>query len=163
MRSLQVPYGVATRVDGRVNAEWPGLAVEKASGSARMSMTPTASAASRSTLPMGGRIDVSGDGTRVDATLTSVRVAGADINGRVRLGDRQQLDGTLHLSAANVQSTIAAVEAFLGRPHGSLVPVTLAGSVVADGRDMADNCARQRSMRRCWRRHWRPVGRTASA
>ncbi len=95
MRSLQLPYRLATRVDGRIDAEWPGLEYQRAVGNARLVFTPTAPAAAESTLALGGRIDVSGGGARLNATLRDVRAAGAVLNGQVALADRQQLNGTV--------------------------------------------------------------------
>ena len=91
MRSLQLPYRLATRVDGRIDAEWPGLEYQRAVGNARLVLTPTAPTAAASTLALGGRIDVSGGGARLNATLRDVRAAGAVLNGQVTLANRQQL------------------------------------------------------------------------
>ena len=132
MRSLQLPYRLATRVDGRIDAEWPGLEYQRAVGNARLVFTPTAPAAAESTLALGGRIDVSGGGARLNATLRDVRAAGAVLNGQVALADRQQLNGTVQARAANVQATVSALEAFLGRRD--LLPMPVAGALSASGR-----------------------------
>lgn len=134
MRALRLPYRVASRADGQVSAQWPGLDYAKAVGNAKLSLTPAAASASRSTLPVAGRIDVAGDGTRVTAKLDAVQAAGADINGRILVVDRDRLDGTVSARAANLQATVSALEAFLGRRRGSLVPVPISGMVTADGR-----------------------------
>jgi len=132
MRSLRLPYRVATRVDGRVNAEWPGLEYDKAVGNARLSLTPTRASVAQSTLPVGGRIDVTGTGARLHATLRDVRAAGATLSGRITVADRQRLDGSVQARVPNVETTVSAIEAFLGRP--ALLPMPVSGAVTADGR-----------------------------
>jgi outer membrane protein assembly complex protein YaeT len=132
MASLRLPYLVATRVDGKVGAQWPGLEYQKATGTANVSLTPTRSSVARSTLPLGGRIDVTGNGDRLNATLRGIRTAGATLNGNVIVADRQRLDGSMQVRSANIETTVSALEAFLGRRD--LVPVPLAGEVTATGR-----------------------------
>jgi outer membrane protein assembly complex protein YaeT len=134
MRSIGLDYRVASRVDGRVNAKWTGTHYAAATGDAQLSLTPTRSVAAASTLPIGGRIDVTGSGERAIATLRNVRAAGAEVNGRVTITDRRALDGEVQARAANLQTTIAAVESFLGRRRGSLAPMPIAGALSADGR-----------------------------
>ena len=134
MRALKLPYRAATRVDGQVSARWPGLEYSRALGNARLYLTPTVRTASRATLPVGGRIDLVGNGERVDATLRDLRAAGALLNGRVRISERSRLDGTLQVRSANVQASVSGLEAFLGRGRGSLLPMPIAGALAADGR-----------------------------
>ncbi|HEX6162086.1 MAG TPA: translocation/assembly module TamB domain-containing protein, partial [Vicinamibacterales bacterium] len=134
MRALQLPYRAAARVDGQVSARWPGLEYARARGDATLFLTPAARAASRSTLPLGGRIDLTGNGERVDAALRDIRAAGVSVNGRIRLRDRSQIDGTLQARGADVRTTVSALEAFLGRPRDSMLPMPVAGAVSADGR-----------------------------
>ncbi len=133
MRALRLPYRMATRVDGQANAEWPALDYTKATGSARLALTPMASA-TQSSLPVGGRIEIAGNGNRINATLHTVRAAAVDLNGRIALADRQRLDGSLTARAANVQDSISVLEAFLGRPTGSLAPMPITGALTASAR-----------------------------
>lgn len=132
MRSLSLPYRVAARIDGRVDASWPGLDYVQAAGKAQLSLTPKRSRITVSTLPVGGRVDVDGNGSRVNATLRDVRAAGAVVDGRVVIAGRENLDGSLTARAGNIQATVSAVEAFLGRKD--LLPVPVAGAVTASGR-----------------------------
>lgn len=134
MRALRLDYRVASRVDGRVNARWMGTDYAAADGDAQLNLTPTRTAVAASTLPVGGRIDASGSGERAIASLRDVRAAGAEVNGRVVITNRQALAGTLAARSPNVQSTVDAMEAFLGRPRGSLVPMPVTGALAVDGR-----------------------------
>ncbi|HUQ87566.1 MAG TPA: hypothetical protein VM096_08415, partial [Vicinamibacterales bacterium] len=134
MAALHLPYRVATRVDGRINAEWPGLDYAKANGTAQLSFDPTARSVTRLTLPIGGRIDVAGNGNDLTATLRGVHAAGTTVDGRVSLRDRDRLDGTLQARTDNAATTISNVEAFLGRAHGSLAPMAVAGAISANAR-----------------------------
>lgn len=134
MRALRLPYRAASRVDGQVSAEWPGLEYARALGNARLFLTPTTQHAAGSTLPVGGRVDVTGDGERVDATLRGVSAAGVTLDGRVTLGDRTTIGGDFRAHVPNVNTTVNVLEAFLGRAPGSLVPVPVAGALSANGR-----------------------------
>jgi outer membrane protein assembly complex protein YaeT len=132
MRALRLPYRVASRVDGRVDAQWPGLQFTKAAGNAHITLTPTRTTVTASTLPVGGRIDVTGTGTRLNVTLHDVRAAGATLVGQVTLADRDRVDGRVKAQVANVRTTATAIEGFLGRR--GMLPVSVAGAVAADGR-----------------------------
>ncbi len=134
MRSLGLQYRVASRADGRVNARWTGIDYAAAAGDAELFLTPTRRTAAASLLPLGGRVEVSGNGDRVVATLRDVRAAGVDVAGRLTLRDREFVEGTVNARAANAQSTITLVEAFLARRAGTLAPMPIAGAVTAEGR-----------------------------
>jgi outer membrane protein assembly complex protein YaeT len=125
-RSFRLPYVVASRVDAQVQAEWPGLAYLRASGNATAALTPTARA-SRSVIPVGGRINVTGRANALDAVLTRVTVASAELNGRVRVVDQERLAGQAQVRVGNVAQAISTLEAVLGRRAGTLVPVRVAG------------------------------------
>jgi outer membrane protein assembly complex protein YaeT len=132
MRALRLPYRIGSRVDGRLSARWPGLEYTKAAGDARVFFTPVRATATPLTLPVGGRVDIISSGARLAATLRNVRIAAADVNGRITIADRNRLEGALRARADNAQTTINALQAFLGR--GRLVPVDVSGSVIADAR-----------------------------
>ena len=134
MRSLRLEYRVASRVDGRMNGRWMGINYAAATGEAHVFLTPTRGNAMASTLPVGGRVDITGNGDRAVAILRNVRAAGAELNGRFTVGNRQTIAGTLRARAANAQTTINTVEAFLGRRRGSLAPMPIGGALTADGR-----------------------------
>jgi outer membrane protein assembly complex protein YaeT len=131
MRAFDLPYVVASRVDARVQAQWPGLEYLKATGKASASLTPTASRLSRSVIPIGGKIDATGGAGAVDAVLTRVTAAGAEVSGRIRIVDAQRLDGLLQMRAGDVSRVVSAAESFLGRPAGALLPTRIAGGVQA--------------------------------
>ncbi len=132
MRSLEMSQVAATRVDAQVQASWSGLEYTAATGDADISLTPTQSRASRSALPVGGRLVVKADSGQAVAQLSALEAAGARLDGRVSLTDQSKLGGTVRAVVGDVATTTAQVERFLGQPAGSLVPVRIAGRVVAD-------------------------------
>src|SRR6185436_4007246 len=69
MRALRSPYITATRIDAKLQAEFPGLEYTKAAGQADATLTPTAARAGKSTMPLGGRIVARGNGSRVEAQV----------------------------------------------------------------------------------------------
>lgn len=134
MRAFDMPYRAATRVDARINAEWPGLEYLEATGDANVALTPTATRVSRAVIPVGGRIDISAAGGRIVTTLRKVRAAGADVTGRLTVVDAERLDGILQSRVADVGRTVSAAEALLGRRPGSLLPAVVTGSTALDAR-----------------------------
>ncbi|HUE86143.1 MAG TPA: translocation/assembly module TamB domain-containing protein [Vicinamibacterales bacterium] len=129
MRAFHTPYIVASRVDAQVQAEWPGIDYLQASGNATATLTPTASRASRSVIPVGGRLDLTGRANAVDVVLSRVNAAGAALNGRVRVVNQRDLTGTANLRVVDVARTVAVAEEVLGEPGGALLPVRVAGGV----------------------------------
>ena len=127
MRALRLPYVAATRVNGKLQAAWPGLDYLKARGTADATLRPTASAMSRSAMPLGGRIVARGNGNRIDAQLLQIAVPGGEVNGTVAISGNRQLQGQISGRAADVGQLTSSIEAFMGRPQGSLLPTPIAG------------------------------------
>ena len=118
MRALDVEYIAATRIDGRIEASWPSLPYEKATGEAKVDVDPYAEC--RVALRNAGSwaIHATGDGGRIRAQLIRVRAAGAELNGRVAITDEQRLSGAVDARVVDVGGTLAAAERFLGRASG---------------------------------------------
>ena len=129
MRGLRLDFVAATRVNGKLQAAWPGLDYLKAKGAADATLRPTASATSRSTMPLSGRIVARGDGRRVDAQLLKIAVPGAEVNGTVAVTSDRRLEGEVTGSSADVGTLASAIEALTGKPRGSLLPTPVNGSV----------------------------------
>ena len=134
MRALGVEYIAASRVDGHVEASWPSLQYEKAIGETTVTLTATRNVASRSAMPVAGRIHATGAGGRIGAQLIRVRAAGTELNGRVAITDEQQLSGSVNARVADAGRTLASIEGFLGRARGSLAPAPVSGAIQANVR-----------------------------
>jgi outer membrane protein assembly factor BamA/autotransporter translocation and assembly factor TamB len=134
MRTLGLPYTVASRVTGTVRAEMPGLEYQQATGEADATLTPTATRVARSTMPVGGRVMARGANGRIDAQLAQVNVAGAQASGRVAVSDDRQLNGQLTARASDLNQLTSSLEVFLGRPRGSLLPTPIRGAVAVEAR-----------------------------
>ena len=131
MRALELSQAVASRADVRVEARWPGLQYASATGQGQVFLTPTRARASRSTLPLGGKLGVKADGRRIAADLSAIRAAGTRIDGRLWLADRERIGGALRAEVADLEPTVSALEAWLGRQAGSLVPARVSGRASA--------------------------------
>jgi len=129
MQTLALPYVVASRVTGTVQAQWPGLDYRQAAGDADATLTPTAAGAARSTMPVGGRVIVKAADGRVDAQLVQLDAAGAQATGRVAVTSDRRLDGQLTGRTADVSRVTSSVETFLGRARGSLSPTPIGGAL----------------------------------
>jgi outer membrane protein assembly factor BamA/autotransporter translocation and assembly factor TamB len=134
MRGLNLPYVASTRVDGRVDAEWPGLDYVEASGAANATLTPTSARAAPKTMPVAGRLSARGNAGTIVAELQRLTAAGAELSGQVQLGDGRRLQGQLHASLADLALTTSTAEAFLGRAPGSLLPAPVTGAATVDAR-----------------------------
>jgi outer membrane protein assembly complex protein YaeT len=134
MRAFETPYIVASRVDAQLQAEWPGLDYLQASGNGTATLTPSVARASRSVLPVGARLDLTGRANALDVALSRVTAAGAELNGRVRIVNQRDLAGTAQLRVADVARSVAVAEAVLGEPGGSLLPARVSGAVEARAR-----------------------------
>jgi outer membrane protein assembly factor BamA/autotransporter translocation and assembly factor TamB len=134
MRTLGLPYTVASRVSGKVRAEWPGLEYRQATGDADATLTPTTERVARSTMPVGGRVIARAANGRIDAQLVQVNAAGAQASGRVGLSEDRQLTGQLTARASDVSRVTSSLEAFLGRARGSLMPTPITGGLAVDTR-----------------------------
>ena len=134
MRALRLSYVAATRVNGNVQAEWPGLDYLRARGTADATLRPTASEMSRSAMPLGGRIIARGNGNQIETQLVLVAVPGGEVNGRVTIGSDRQLLGDVAGRSEDVGQLTASIEAFTGRPRGSLLPTPIAGPAEVNAR-----------------------------
>ncbi len=134
MRALRLPFVAATRVSGKVEADWPGREYLKAQGTANATLQPTASAMSRSAMPLGGRLVARGNGGRIDAQLQQIAVPGGDVNGTVSVTSDRRLQGEVIGRSANVAELTASIEALTGRPRGSLLPTPISGGVELNAR-----------------------------
>lgn len=132
MRGLNFPYAVHTRVDGRLDAVWPGVDYLHASGGGTATFTPTVSHAAQRTIPLGGRISTRWNRGTIDADLTHITAAGAELTGRLRIGDRGRLEGELHAAAPDVSRTLSEAETFVAR--GPLLPAAISGGATIDAR-----------------------------
>jgi len=134
MRGLRLPFVAATRVNGKLQAEWPGLDYLKAEGVADATLRPTAAATSRSAMPLGGRIRARGNGGRVDAQLQQIVVPGGEVNGTIAVTSDRRLQGAITGRSADLGELTSAIEALTGRPRGSLLPTPVSGGVEVNAR-----------------------------
>jgi translocation and assembly module TamB len=134
MDAFNLPYTVASRLDGKVQAEWPGLEYLKAAGNADATLTPTTTTVSSSTMPVEGRVVVRGMDGRLDAQVVRVNAAGAQVAGRVAVAEDRRLNGQLTGQSGDIARIVSSVEAFLGRRRGSLLPTPVAGPIAIDTR-----------------------------
>ena len=132
MRGVGVDTVVASRLDADADLQWTALDYAAATGSAELTLQPTRARAARSMLPVGGRVTVAGQGRQLVARLHGVTAAGARLDGRVTLADRQRLGGAIRASIADVGRTAAQAETLTGRPAGSLLSDRVAGRLDAE-------------------------------
>ncbi|HEX6975126.1 MAG TPA: hypothetical protein VF147_12040, partial [Vicinamibacterales bacterium] len=132
MRGLNLPYAVDTRMDGKLDAAWPGLDYLDASGRGTATLAPLITQAARRTIPVGGDLSAQWGGRTVQAELRQITAAGAEMSGRVRIGERGGLEGELHATAPDVARTIRDAEAALARGPALRTPIR--GAAVIDTR-----------------------------
>src|SRR4030095_9280070 len=113
MRAFDLPDAAATPGDATGRPGWPGREYLQSDGEGHATLTPTSTGASRSVLPVGGRVVVRGNGKSIVARLQDVTAAGTRASGRVEITGGRRLGGELQGKVADVARTAAAVEAFL--------------------------------------------------
>ncbi len=134
MSGLNLSRVVQTRLDGKFNAEWPGLDYLAASGTGSATLTPITTTPPARGVPIAGKFSARGDGAAVVADLREIAVAGAEMRGRIQVDKSRHLRGQLRLSAPQLASTARAAEAFLGHPPGTFLPAPVNGAAFVDVR-----------------------------
>ncbi len=132
MRGLSLSRTVDTRVDGKLDAEWPQLDYLEASGTGSATLTPTRTM--RNGLPVAGRLLARATKGTIVADLQQISTAGAQAIGRVQVDANHDLQGQIHLSIADLRTATSAIEGFLGRAAGSLLPAPIDGAAIVDAR-----------------------------
>jgi outer membrane protein assembly complex protein YaeT len=134
IRGLKLLYVAETRADGKLDAEWPGLEYLQASGSATASLTATTGAPAAKAMPVSGRVSARASGGTIVAELQPITAAGAELTGQVHIFEGRRLEGQLRANVPSSAATATAAETFLGRPHGSLMPMAVDGAAIVDAR-----------------------------
>jgi len=127
MRDLELAHLASTRIDGTLDATWPGLDYSKASGTGTATLIPASAQGTPETIPVVGQLSARMTDGVIVADVREVAVAGTHVEGLVHLG-RRRLDGELRGTAPDVGATAAVVEALLGRSPGSVLPATVKGA-----------------------------------
>jgi len=134
MRGLNVSPILQTRLDGKINADWPGLDYLAASGTGSATLTSTPMPATSRAIPVTGKVSARGNGQSIVAELHEISVASAAMGGRLKLDQKRRLQGQVHLGVKDVSSTARAAETLLGRPPGTLLPTPVSGAAFLDVR-----------------------------
>ena len=83
---------------------------------------------------MGGRLSARSRAGTIDAEGHQLTAAGAELSGRVRVGEGRRLEGRLHATVPDVARTVGQSEIFLARAPGSLVPAVVTGAADIEAR-----------------------------
>ena len=127
MRSLRLPSVAATRIDGTLQAEWPGLDVLSAKGSAEATLRSTTAKASRSAIPISGRLVGRGEGGRLSAQLLQLELPGAEVNGTVAVTSDRRLEGEVAGQSSDIGQLIFSIESLTGHANGAELRVPVGG------------------------------------
>jgi outer membrane protein assembly complex protein YaeT len=131
-QALELPYSAASRLDGRISARWPLLDYMRAGGDATLTLTPSGGLR-RGVVPVTGTLTAKAapEADVVTVDIGRLQALDAVVDGRVTLTEREQLGGRLR-AHADLAGVIAAAEAMLGRPRGSLVGTHVSGALGVD-------------------------------
>jgi hypothetical protein len=124
MRGLNLPHVVQTRLDGKLDAEWPGLDYLAASGTGSATLTSGTTASTGREMPVAGKLTARANGGAIVTDLQRLSAAGTDMTGRIRVDKNRSLQGQVQVSVRDVGSTATAAEMFLGRPRGTFLSGT---------------------------------------
>jgi outer membrane protein assembly complex protein YaeT len=134
MRGLRVPYAVDTRIDGYLDARWPGLDYREASARGRATLTPRAASGAWRAFPVGGRVSARRSGRTTVAELHAIETAGAHLTGRVQIDGRDRLEGQLQANLPDLARTLRAVRPPAGTSSSGAPPWAVAGTGRVDVR-----------------------------
>jgi outer membrane protein assembly complex protein YaeT len=132
MHGLNVSPVVHTRLDGKIDAEWPGLEYLAASGTGSATLNPIQTASAASGIPVGGRLSARGDGETIVADLQEIAAAGVEVRGRIQVDKGRRLRGHVGVSVRDVATTVSAAESFAGRAPGTFLPISISGAAFVD-------------------------------
>ena len=134
MRGLNLPHVVQTRLDGKLDAEWPGLDYLAASGTGSATLTSGTTASTGREMPVAGKLTARANGGAIVTDLQRLSAAGTDMTGRIRVDKNRGLQGQVQVSVRDVGSTATAAEMFLGRPRGTFLPAHVSGAAFVEVR-----------------------------
>ena len=128
---LHLPVRVASTANGSVDARWKGLEFQDAAADATARLAASQPLPAKDIIPLDAAVRATRRGNRIVADVEALRGFGVTAVGQVVLLDRKSLGGDLHVDAPRLSSTIAAAEAFLGKPAGSLAGTPLEGTLTS--------------------------------
>ncbi len=134
MTALALPSRVAATVSGDLDAAMPGLAYREANGRASFTLTATAPVSRVDVVPVRGTVRATASGDRIEVRLDRVDALATRLTGAVSVRELTSLDGTLQAAAGDVGAVVRAVEAFLGRPAGTVFPAPVSGAIAVQAR-----------------------------
>ena len=132
MNAAGLPDAVSTRINGNLDAEWPGLDYLDASGGGTATLSPIRTEAARRAVPMGGYVSLRWHRGTTAADLTQITAADVQLTGRARIGGGGRLEGELHADARDLARTAGDAATLLGRR--SLFPAPVSGTAFVDAR-----------------------------
>jgi outer membrane protein assembly complex protein YaeT len=128
---LHLPVRVASTANASVDARWKGLEAQDADVDATVRLSASQSLPAKDTIPVNAIVHATVRGNRIFTDVETLSGFGATASGEVVLQDRKTIGGGLRLDAPRLSSTIAAAEAFLGKPAGSLAGTPLEGTLTS--------------------------------
>jgi outer membrane protein assembly complex protein YaeT len=129
--ALGIPVRIASAAAATVDARWPGLLFEQASGSASVRVRARSQSLSQDALPLDATINAAGDSHRLVLRIDDLRALAASVTGEVTLTDRQSLAGELHIDAPRLSASLTDAEVFVGKPQGSLADANVEGALTS--------------------------------
>jgi outer membrane protein assembly complex protein YaeT len=140
-KSTMVP---ATRASLTVNAQWPALQFEKATGNGTLQAVATQADAAPDRLPVSADVVFSGRLDQVRAEIRSLTAVGVEASGTVHLANQRNLSGTFAMGSDRLAEVLrqtnlllaksTVIEGFDGR---AAIDATLGGTIDAPSVDAA--------------------------
>lgn len=112
--TFRAPVRIASRANATVEARWPDLDFEKASGNATVQLTATRRDAAKDVVPVSGNLNVRTAGNRIVLGIQNLQTLDAAATGTVEITNRRTLGGNIRVVSNALGSTLASAERFLG-------------------------------------------------
>ncbi|HEV3202430.1 MAG TPA: hypothetical protein VGZ73_31250, partial [Bryobacteraceae bacterium] len=128
---LHLPIRVASTASASVDARWKGIEAQDADVDATARLAASQPLPSKDAIPVDATVHATVHGSRILMDVEALGSFGATATGEVVLLDRKSIGGGLRVDAPRLSSTIAAAEAFLGKPAGSLTGTPMEGTLTS--------------------------------
>lgn len=127
-----LPIRIASRVSGDLNAHWEGTEFEQVKTGAHLRFSATRAQPIHDVLPFSASVFATGAGNRFSLKIDLGQVLDMSVAGDISLAAWRDISGKIQAKTDRMESSMAALEAFLGRKPESLAGTDLNGPLDID-------------------------------
>ena len=123
----KLPVNIASRANGSMRLQWPGLSYREAVGDANVRLDASQLNPQKNVVPISGLISAKFDGRRITASLNPIQSMGALAHGALNVDLQNRLGGEIQIESPSLGWTLRQLDLFQGNAVKS--PPVLDGTV----------------------------------